>query len=68
MVKWRHNRENIKNLNYTNYICHDYKILTITIQFRPHEGQLISRIQKTDKRYILGQGKNKTKTLEKVIL
>ena len=42
-------------------------ILTITIQFKLHEGQLISRIQKLDKRYVLGKGK-KTKTLEKVIL
>ena len=41
-------------------------ILTITIQFRLHEGQLISRIQKTDKRYILGQGKKRPKLLKKL--
>ena len=41
-------------------------ILTITIQFRLHEGQLISRIQKTDKRYILGQGKKRSKLLKKL--
>ena len=41
-------------------------ILTITIQFRLHEGQLISRIQKRDKRYILGQGKKRSKLLKKL--
>ena len=41
-------------------------ILIVTIQFRLHEGQLISRIQKTDKRYILGQGKKRPKLLKKL--
>ena len=48
------NKENTKNLNYTNYVHNDYRILTITIQFKLHKGQLISRIQKLDKRYVLG--------------
>ena len=69
MVKWSIlNRENTKNPNYTNYVCHHYRILTITIQFRLHEGQLISRIQKRDKRYVLGKGnkKKKPKLLKKL--
>ena len=28
------NKENTKNLNYTNYVHNDYRILTITIQFK----------------------------------
>ena len=55
------NRENTKNLNYTNYVFHNYRILTITIQFRLHTGQLISRIL-----YLRAGEKKKTKLLKKL--
>ena len=45
------NKENTKNLNYTNYVYNDYRILTITIQFKLLKGQLISKIQKPNNIY-----------------
>ena len=58
------NKENTKNLNYTNYVCHNYRILATTIQFKLYKGQLISRIQKTGQKIYLRAGKKKPKLLK----